>query len=368
MTYPEIIPSLVSVMMPAYNAERYIGQAIESVLCQTYQNWELIVVDDGSTDATADVVSRYQDSRIRLLRQANGGEASARNTALRHMRGEFVAFLDADDAYLPEHLEATTSYLLAHPEHDGVYTDGYHIDQDGNLLKSLSSRRRGPFEGWLFEQLVRASDVFGPPICLLLRRAPILERQLTYDTRIVIGPDWDFNTRFAQHASFGYLPRMTCLYRVHLSNISIVTQAQKRTASLALCREKAIQLEGFSRCSLETRRYVFYELLVELLRNQPERQEEVTHWHQFKQLPPADQARLYRLMASHAQPDLHRSVTVRRWLRQARRLMPSDWRSTLLYSLHWISPRLYSWLLSLRSSRDETKVQTSPLSDVFEGL
>ncbi len=367
VTGSEIVTGLVSVMMPAYNAERYIGQAIESVVQQTYPHWELIIVDDGSTDGTAAVVSGWQDERIRLIQQENAGEAAARNTALRHMRGEFVAFLDADDVYLPDHLEATTAFLTNHPQRDGVYTDGYHIDQYGRWLKTLSSRRRGPFEGWLFEELVRASDVFGPPLCLLLRRSLILERRLSYDTRIVIGPDWDFNTRFAEYASFGYLDRQTCLYRVHQSNISIVTQLQKRLASLALCREKAIQSESFSRCSLETRRYVFYELLVELLGDRPERQMEVVQWPQFKEIPPAEQARLFRLMASHSQSGLHNPVLVRQWLQQACRLAPSDWRSTLLYGLHRLSPDLYSRLLSLRRKREAAQTTASPLSDVFEG-
>ncbi len=97
-------PGLVSVMMPAYNAERYIRPAMESLLAQTYSRWELIVVNDGSKDATAAIARSFDDPRIRVIDQPNGGEASARNTALRTMRGEFVAFLDADDAYLPEHL------------------------------------------------------------------------------------------------------------------------------------------------------------------------------------------------------------------------------------------------------------------------
>ena len=160
---------LVSIMMPAYNAATYIALAIDSVLAQEYTSWELLVVDDGSTDQTGEIVSSFRNDRIRLIRQDNAGEASARNTALENMQGEYLAFLDADDLFTPEHLVTTVAYLKAHPECDAVYTDGYHINPSGELLPRLSTRRRGPFKGDLFEQLVRASDVFGPPICVLVR-------------------------------------------------------------------------------------------------------------------------------------------------------------------------------------------------------
>ena len=99
-----MLHELVSVMMPAYNAENYIEAAVKSVLAQSYDHWELIVVDDGSTDGTASVVAEFDDPRIKLFKQSNGGESAARNTAIRQMQGEFVAFLDADDMYLPDHL------------------------------------------------------------------------------------------------------------------------------------------------------------------------------------------------------------------------------------------------------------------------
>src|SRR5512145_295142 len=98
-------------MMPAYNAEVYIRQSIDSVLAQTYPNWELVIVDDGSTDRTGEIASEYGDPRIRVFRQENGGEAAARNTALKNIQGEFLAFLDADDLYLPDHLEVSVEYL-----------------------------------------------------------------------------------------------------------------------------------------------------------------------------------------------------------------------------------------------------------------
>ena len=269
-------PGLVSIMMPAYNAEQYIGQAIESVLAQTYVHWELILVNDGSTDGTVAIATRYTDPRIKLIHQVNGGESAARNTALEKMTGEFVAFLDADDVYLPDHLEAAVGYLMNYPRCDGVYTDGYYCNQNGTRIKTLSSRRRGPFEGRVFEETVRASDVFGPPLCVVLRYNLIARHNLRFDTNIVIGPDWDFFTQFADVAQFGYLDQCTCLYRVHQSNITFRTDLKARALDTAKCRTKAIKMQNFAACSPETRLAVFYDLLVNRLGSFPERQVAIT--------------------------------------------------------------------------------------------
>ena len=366
LTVAEIIPGLVSVMMPAYNAEKYIQQAIDSLLAQVYGHWELILVNDGSTDTTLDIVAGYEDPRIITVSQLNGGEALARNTALANMHGEYVAFLDADDAYLPTHLELTVAYLQAHPERGGVYVDGMHIDQDGRCLKPLSSRRRGPFEGWVFEQVVRAPNVFGPPLTLVLRRKLILDHNLSFDTRIGLGTDWDFYTRYAELADFGYLGQQTCLYRIHHTNMTIHTRRADRAKSHALCREKAIKLESFSRCSLEVRKYAFYELLVELLNGDPARQAEIIYWPEFLDLPADERARLLRLMAASATQGNDTQVCVGEWLKESRRLDPSDMKGFVLYTLYQISPRAFWWVLRIKQGMQSEKGIEHPYSDLFD--
>jgi glycosyltransferase involved in cell wall biosynthesis len=353
---------LVSVMMPAYNAEPYLEAAIQSVRAQRYAQWELVVVDDGSTDGTATVAARQAeaDPRIQLVTQANAGEAAARNTALAHVRGEFVAFLDADDLFLPDHLERTAAYLQAHPERDAVYTDGCYINPAGERLEPLSRRRRGPFEGRIFEQLVRASDVFGPPICVVLRRLPVVGRRLAFDPAIVIGPDWDFLTRFAEASEFGYLDQVTCLYRVHTANITRTAGSERRRQSLARCREKAIQLPAFDGCRRETQWYAFYDLLVNLLTGLPERQADVTGWPQFQALPAEDRAQLLRLMASQALAAGARHPQVGQWLREAQALNPSDRRSRLLSGLYRLSPGLCRLAVRLRAAFQPRPAAASP--------
>jgi glycosyltransferase involved in cell wall biosynthesis len=366
LTSDETLPGLVSVMMPAYNAEKYIQQAIESLLVQTYVNWELILVNDGSTDTTLEIALRFADPRINIVNQPNGGEASARNTALANMHGEFVSFLDADDAFLPDHLQVTVTYLNAHPERGGVYVDGMHIDQDGRMLKSLSSRRRGPYDGWVFEQVVRAPNVFGPPLTLVLRRRVIVEYNLSFDTRIGLGTDWDFYTRYAEQADFGYLEQKTCLYRIHQTNMTIYTRRADRARSHALCREKAIKLKSFSRCSLEIRSYAFYELLVELLNDEPERQAAISRWPEFLELPAAERARLFRLMATGALSGKDTQAYIREWLKESHRLDPSDLKGRVLYTLYRISPRAFRLVVNFKRDKFSKKGIEHPYRDLFD--
>ena len=125
---------LVSIIMPCYNAERYVAQSIESVLAQTYQNWELLITDDGSTDKSVEIVSKYciKDDRISILvPDEHQGIARTRNMSIARVKGKFVAFLDSDDIWYPEKLEKQVGYML---ENDVAFTYSSYeiIDAQGN--------------------------------------------------------------------------------------------------------------------------------------------------------------------------------------------------------------------------------------------
>src|SRR5690349_14699879 len=111
---------LVSIILPVYNGERFLAQAIESALAQTYSRYELVVVDDGSTDASGEIARSYE--QVSYIWQKNGGSGAARNRGLEAISGDYVAFLDADDLWLPDKLDLQMGYLLDHP-HIG-YTIG----------------------------------------------------------------------------------------------------------------------------------------------------------------------------------------------------------------------------------------------------
>lgn len=128
---------LVSVLMPAYNAARYLSQSVESVRCQTFVDWELIVIDDGSEDETAEIAKRFavSDARVRVISQENGGQASARNSGLAAARGDLIAFLDADDLWVCDKLERQIA-VMEKTDADLIYTDGEFFCDDGELSEN----------------------------------------------------------------------------------------------------------------------------------------------------------------------------------------------------------------------------------------
>jgi glycosyltransferase involved in cell wall biosynthesis len=361
----EMQPGLASVVMPAYNAEKYIAQSIESMLAQSYSNWEFIIVNDGSKDTTADIAARYTDRRIRLIHQANGGEAAARNTALEHVNGEFIAFLDADDLYQPNHLAVTIDYLKVHVDHGAVYTNGYHINQTGSFLQPLSTRRRGPFQGRIFEEVVRAPDVFGPPGCVVLCSKIVFQNQLRFDTNISYGTDWDFLTQCADLAEFGYLNQFTYLYRVHQTNMTLYTSDQKRVIAWTRCRSKAIKMANFKTCSLDVRRAVFYDLLVELLNGHPGQQSVIIQWPEFTGLPAQAQAQLLRLMASKAIMTGNNYPCIKQWLDLSRKLSEADYRGAWLAWLYRANPWICQLLLRAKALLQPKASDTSPFVNLY---
>lgn len=163
---------LVSVLTVNYNYARYLGEAIESVLSQTYTNFEMIVCDDGSTDDSCEVAEHYaqRDPRIRLVRKQNGGQVSASNAAYRECRGEIVCFLDSDDRYLPEKLETVVQAFRSHPDSGFVGHRIFRINavgrQDG-VMPSFGD----PPSGWCGPSIVRhgvspRGMSFGSALCL----------------------------------------------------------------------------------------------------------------------------------------------------------------------------------------------------------
>ncbi len=137
------IKPLVSVIIPCYNQGRFLSSALHSLLSQTWQHWEAIVVDDGSTDDTSQVVERFQDPRVCYFYQQNNGVSAARNSGLEQARGDFVAFLDADDAWRREFLERTLVTLLNDPRLGMVYSRYQFLDDQGNLLTQIGGESAG---------------------------------------------------------------------------------------------------------------------------------------------------------------------------------------------------------------------------------
>jgi hypothetical protein len=136
----------VSVIIPLFNKERWIIRALDSVRTQTFSDFEAIIVDDGSTDRGPDLAARYRDSRFRLIRQPNGGPGPARNRGIAEAKGELLAFLDADDEWFREYLEASVRLLDSHPSMPAAVSSGY-IECPSRRSREAMWRHRGIREG-----------------------------------------------------------------------------------------------------------------------------------------------------------------------------------------------------------------------------
>lgn len=211
--------NLVSIITPAYNAEAFIARTIESVMSQTHQDWELIIVNDGSTDNTANVVLNYSDPRLHYIYQDNQGLAGARNTGIRAARGKYMAFLDADDEWYPSFLERCVKEIEANPNPllAGVYTSYVHIDQNNNILFQPASPVVKPHE--LYAQLLE--DGFFPPHVVVVK-TDIMHQVGLFDTQLVGRgcEDWDLWLRISARYHLKSIPEPLARYRIYSGSMS----------------------------------------------------------------------------------------------------------------------------------------------------
>lgn len=347
----------VSIVMPVFNGAAFIGEAIDSVLAQTYEDWELVVVDDGSTDHTPEILEHYGDPRIIRTRQANQGEAAARNTALDLARGEFVSFLDADDLYLPNALADMVRYFDAHPEADALISDGYFCDEQGHRLMRFSEHRPIPHTGNILEPLVLSSSVITATICTMIRRAAAERAGARFDPSLVIGPDYDFFIQLARHARFGYLDRLTSMYRVHQTNITLTSGTDRRRADLVRGRLKVMNADWFQELSLGTRREFFYNLLIGLLGNDPKQQDTILKTPAFRALSAGIQADVLRLVAGNHISERQNTDFALQCLRLSLTLQPDNLKSSMLLRLANQSPSLAIAVLSTLRAAHRTRTR-----------
>jgi glycosyltransferase involved in cell wall biosynthesis len=226
---------LVSIIIPAYNAERFIGETLRSVLLQTYQNIEIVVVDDGSTDDTAAIVRQFaeQDQRIILIQQSNTGVAAARNCAIRHSHGEFVAPIDSDDIWYPHKIEKQVEcFLHASADTGLVYTWSAHIDEEGCLTGGYNA---GDREGSVLVDLVYR-DFIGNGSVPLIRRTYLdvvggYNKSLR-DRGAQGCEDWELALRVAERYKFLVVAEFLVGYRQAFGSMSSLGIAMEQSYSL----------------------------------------------------------------------------------------------------------------------------------------
>ncbi|KAB0668518.1 glycosyltransferase family 2 protein [Oryzomonas sagensis] len=221
---------LVSVVMPAYNASEFIAEAIKSVLSQTYQNFELIVIDDGSVDTTGAIVSELIEkytSTISYHYQNNSGAGIARNTGITHSLGDLICFIDADDIMVPDHILRQVDFMERHSNvglvfcdyrnfNEGAFYLESHFQTCPQLLLQLKAKKELILED---PCLILAQENFGIAGTLLFRKS-MLQYEPCFEPTLRVCEDFHFYYRLARHSSVGIVNEVGMLRRLHENNTS----------------------------------------------------------------------------------------------------------------------------------------------------
>ena len=223
----------VSVLMSVYNGSPFVAEAVASVLAQTAGDLELIVVDDGSTDATPELLAAVADARLRVHRQARTGLTRALNRALGFARAELVARLDADDVALPERFARQRAYLAAHPEVGVLGTAAREVDPAGALVRLVQPP---PDDAALRRALIRANPIVHSSVML---RRELLARAGGYDEALAVAQDYELWMRLARLTRLASLADVLVVRRLGEERVS-VEREEDRLRTEARVRWRAV--------------------------------------------------------------------------------------------------------------------------------
>lgn len=226
---------LISVVIPAYNAEKTIKSTVESVLNQSFSDLELLVINDGSKDSTLDILSNIKDSRLKVFSHPNSGPQFSRNRGIKEATGEYISFLDADDLWTLDKLESQFNALQTNPEAAVAYSWTNWIDESDRFL------RRGSYTsatGNVFTKLLLIDFVESGSNPLIRRTA--LDAVGDFDESLVGGQDWDMWLRLAAKFPFTVVPSPQILYRKYPNSNSWSNNVERQEIGFKRVIEKAL--------------------------------------------------------------------------------------------------------------------------------
>jgi glycosyltransferase involved in cell wall biosynthesis len=360
--------SAVSVIIPTYDRAHMVCEAVDTVLAQTFQDVEVVVVDDGSTDGTSTVVCQRYDNRVRYFYQKNRGRSVARNRGIEASSGRYLLFLDSDDLLLPHALEYEVAYLDAHPGADVVYTDGYFCDEAGQDVARIAPARpvHGPED--ILENLVISNVITACHSAMVRRTALDAIGPPYFDEALRGTEDEDLWIRLAaQGSTFAYLDVPTCKYRVHSSNASRYDPSSpafwERQELVKRSRFKILDADFFPFLRVETQEQFFYTLLLFQLQGDEPAREKALNSPRFADLPAEARARLlYYLGVSNIVTETELALGRGR-LREAARLTPGSPKYQGILALSYLGRPLLSGIVAARRwfKVGRKNVPTSPI-------
>ncbi len=217
----------MSVIVPCYNGEEYIGEAIRSVLDQSLEALELIVLDDGSEDGSGAVIQGFDDPRLSYVAKSNSGVADTRNQGVALARAPVIAFLDADDLFEPDNLEKKVDFLEAHADVGLVHSDLQHFDDSG----PLEIERRTECVGDALHAILEfRTHVNGP--CSAVMRKHLFHQVGGFDTRLSTAADRDLWIGLAARTRIGYIPEPLARYRQHSGQMHMDIDAMEHDLAI----------------------------------------------------------------------------------------------------------------------------------------
>ena len=224
---------MITVVVPTYNRAHYLKEAIDSVLKQTYRDIEIIVVDDESRDNTPQVVAGYKEPKIRYLFQKNKERGAARNNGIRNARGEYIAFLDSDDVWLPDHLASCLQAMRENQEAGLSFSGSYLMGEDGRILSRLHGARS---DGWVLKRLVCDYSSGGCNASSCLIRKTVFDKAGYFNEEKALSgsEDWEMWARIAAYTRFISTNACTVKIRFHpqRSSLNVDSMAASMTKSL----------------------------------------------------------------------------------------------------------------------------------------
>lgn len=231
---------MISVIIPVFNAEKYISETISSVISQTYADWELIIVNDGSTDNTFKILQEYcqKDSRIKVIDKKNEGVSAARNTGYINSKGDYLAFLDADDKWHKDNLFQKLTLLQTNKEIGLVHADMQFIDENSEIKHECYSGK----DGNILKSLLMWDGTNIPSPSSILIRKEVIEVVGMFDTELSTAADQEFFFRVASKYKVARIQRVLGFYRFHSSNMHKNIALMERDHHLAFIKAKTNKL------------------------------------------------------------------------------------------------------------------------------
>ena len=225
---------LVSVVIPLYNAKKYIKETIESVLNQDYQNIELIIIDDGSEDNAKQIIDIIKDDRMSYIFQENAGVSAARNLGFKLSRGKYIAFLDADDVLTSDCISNKIIRFNEDPELGLVHGDMQVVDEQTKPMNEIYVGK----EGWILNELLSWRETCIPSPSSILVKREVVDVVKGFDTELSTAADQEFFFRVAHRFKIGKVDKVLGLYRIHDNNMHSNIRVMERDHILAYKKAK----------------------------------------------------------------------------------------------------------------------------------